>query len=337
MTRTGNGDGDGDADTDATVSDANVPGSNDLPWTAVPAEEAVPDDSSFALCLTHDVDRPYKTYQALYGAITDRDPSHLRSLIPGVNPYWSFQRIAALESELGVRSAFYFMDEQRLFRDRPPSEWLSKEGWQLYTGRYTLDDPAIVDAMRELDRGGWEIGLHGSYRSYDDRGRIRREKERLEVLLGHRVRGGRQHYLNLKIPETWRHHAAVGLEYDSTLGSSSEYGFEHGYRLRRPFDDEFVEFPLTLMEVALPNVAENPGRAETIVEELLDEAAANRAVMTVLWHPRYLGDDYPEHVDLYRSLIEGAQERDAWVGPPGELYAQLEHGNGDRVDPPEMR
>ena len=66
-------------------------------------EELIPDGHRFALCLTHDVDRPYKTYQSLYYAITDLDPSHLASLVPGRNPYWSFERIMRLEEELGVR------------------------------------------------------------------------------------------------------------------------------------------------------------------------------------------------------------------------------------------
>mgnify|MGYP006273041103 FL=1 len=292
--------------------------------TRVPREAAVPDGHSFALCLTHDVDRPYKTYQAPYYAVTERDPSHLRSLLPGVNPYWSFEAIAALEDDLGVRSAFYFMDEQRLFGDRPVAEWLDADGWQRYVGRYAIDDPAIVRAMRELDAGGWEVGLHGSFESFDDRDRLRTEKHRLESLLGHPVRGGRQHHLNLAVPETWEHHAALGLRYDSTLGSSDAYGFDHGYRPFRPFDDAFVEFPLTLMDVALPDVAADPARAEEACESLLREAAENGAVMTVLWHPRYLGDDHPEHVALYRDLIRQAQELGAWVGPPGELYDRIE-------------
>ncbi|MDZ5810230.1 polysaccharide deacetylase family protein [Halorubrum sp. AD140] len=294
-----------------------------LPGTRIPPEAAVPDGHSFALCLTHDVDRPYKTYQGPYYAIAERDPSHLRSLIPGVNPYWSFERIAALEADLGVRSAFYFMDEQQLFRDRPVSEWLDPDGWLRYVGRYAIDDPAIVRTMRELDAGGWEIGLHGSFESFDDPDRLRSEKRRLESLLGHRVRGGRQHHLNLAIPETWEHHSTLGLEYDSTLGSSSTYGFENGYHPFRPFDDAFVEFPLTLMDVALPEVAADPVRARAECESLLEEAAEHEAVMTVLWHPRYLGDDFPEHVELYRTLVRRALELGAWVGPPGALYDSL--------------
>ena len=292
--------------------------------------EWVPDGHEFALCLTHDVDRPYKTYQSVYYALRDGDPSHLVGLLPGVNPYWTFDDVLAIESDLGVTSAFYFLDEQDLFDDRHPREWFSGEAWRLYAGRYDVDDPDIVSVVRELDRRGWEVGLHGSYESYDDRPLLEREKRRLEDVLGHEVLGGRQHYLNIERPETWAHQRSAGLRYDATPGSSSEYGFHDGYDPYRPFDDEFVVFPLTLMECALPDPSENLEAAWRICESLLEEARAEDAVMSVLWHPRFFSDDYDGYDVLYRRLIERAQEMDAWVGPPGTLYRSLDHPSAAR-------
>ena len=130
-------------------------------------------DREFAVCLTHDVDRPYKTFQAPYDALRERDPSQLRPLVTGDQPYWQFEELLALESELGVRSSFYFLNEQQLFRDKHPREWLSPRNWMLFTGRYELTDPAIVDLIADLEAGGWEVGLHGSYESADDRARLR--------------------------------------------------------------------------------------------------------------------------------------------------------------------
>ena len=285
------------------------------------------DEYPFALCLTHDIDRPYKRVTAAYNAVLDRDVRQLKALLPGVEPYWAFEELMALEAELGVRSAFYVLNEQRLV-DRPVREWLTAEGWRLYTDRYSLSNPDIVDLIKELHRGGWEIGLHGSYESYRNPRRFRAEKQALEATLGERVTGVRQHYLNLDIPDTWRMHAELGLQYDTSLGSSTEFGFRHGYLPFRPFDDEFVEFPLTLMEVALPNVERRPNRAWGECEALLQEAALHGAVMTVLWHPRYFAnDEFPNYGALYRRLIVRALELGAWVGPPGELYERLRESN----------
>ena len=292
--------------------------------------EWIPGDHEFALCISHDVDRPYKTYQSLYYAFRDRDPSHLSALLPGANPYWTFDDILEIESDLGVTSAFYFLDEQDLFSDRGLREWFSGDCWQLYAGRYDIEDPSIVSIIEELDQRGWEIGLHGSYESYDDRDRLASEKHRLEEILGHEVVGTRQHYLNIEQPKTWTHHRAIGLKYDTTPGSPTEHGFHDGYDPYRPFDDEFVVFPLTLMECALPDPSTNLAEAWQACQLLLAEADANDAVMSALWHPRFFSDDYDGYDVLYRRLIERALDMDAWVGPPGELYQTFDHPSSEQ-------
>jgi len=291
-------------------------------------EDPVPEGYEFALLLTHDVDRPYKTYQAPYYAVRDRDPTHLVDALVGRNTFWTFDEIRSLEESLGVRSAFYFLDEQSLWT-LPVSAMARPSNWRLFAGRYSLTDPTIVDLIHTLSAGGWEVGLHGSYESYRNRDLLEREYRRLDAIHDGEILGGRQHYLNLEPPETWRHQQAVGLRYDATPGSSDEFGFDGEYGIRRPFDDEFVVFPLTVMEMALPDPQTEFARAWQALNRLLDEAAENDAVMSVLWHPRFLSEvDFPGHRALYERLIETAVERGAWVGPPARLYERLDHPDG---------
>jgi len=290
----------------------------------------MPGDAEFVLLLTHDVDRPYKSVQGLYHAVERRDPGQLRSLLPGTNPWWQFEEIADLEASLGVRSAFYFLREKHLL-EREPGDWLDPFYWIEHVGRYDVEASEMRDLLARLDDGGWEVGLHGSYDSYDDPDRLQREKALLESALGGPIAGGRQHHLN-RGPETWRHHREIGLGYDATPGSSTEYGFDHGYEPLRPFDDEFVVFPLTLMEAALPDPGEQFDRAWAACADLLAEADDNDAVMTVLWHPRLFTErDFPGYRRLYRRLVETAIEMGAWVGPPGDYYELLDHP-GERAE-----
>ncbi|QSW99422.1 polysaccharide deacetylase family protein [Haloterrigena alkaliphila] len=287
------------------------------------ADRSFGDDYEFALCLTHDVDRPYKTFQSLYYAAAERDPSHLRSLVTDERPYWQFEELMALEDDLGVRSAFYFLNEKRL-REKSPSEWLAPRNWMLYTGRYDVRDPEIVDVIRALDDGGWEVGLHGSYESYDDRQRLRYEKGVLEDVLGDRIRGGRQHYLNTNVPETWDHHRSIGLRYDASYRASPTYGFDGQYDVLRPFGDDFVVFPLTIMEIALRANTPSVDAAWRECRRLLEEACERNAVMTVLWHPRYFNtDEFEGYRTLYERTIREAKALGGWVGPPGECYERL--------------
>ncbi|MFC5279517.1 polysaccharide deacetylase family protein [Halorubrum rubrum] len=291
---------------------------------AAPTRTAAPDGYEFALCLTHDVDRPYKTYQALYAALSGNPLYHLSSLRPGVEPYWQFEEIMELESELGVRSAFYFLNEPSLFASQGPREWIRPANLLEHAGRYDPTDDAIASVIRGLDEGGWEVGLHGSFHSATDRDRLAEEKETLESILGHEVNGGRQHHLKLS-DGTWEHHRDIGLRYDASLGSSSSVGFTHGYDLVRPFDDEFVVFPLTAMEVALPDPGDDFESARSVCADLVDEAAENGAVMTALWHPRYFNErEFPGYRRLYRWMVEYALDSRGWVGSPGELLDPAE-------------
>jgi len=287
-------------------------------------------EHEFGLCLTHDVDRPYKTWaHALFYTALEQNPSHLTALRPAANPYWQFERIARLEDDLGVRSAFYFLSEPSL-SSKSPAQLRDWNEWVQLLFRYDLTRPELAEVMWELADGGWEVGLHGSYASYDDRERLAHEKGRIEQTLGEKISGGRQHYLNLDPPESWRHHRAIGLDYDASLGADT-YGFQHGYDVRRPFEDEFAVFPLTFMETDLPDPGESFEEAWAVCTDLLEEAAANDAVMTVLWHPRYFAsEEFPGHTRLYRRLIETAEEMGAWVGSPGAYYERYLSGDDER-------
>ena len=288
-------------------------------------EFAVPDGRSFALCLTHDVDRPYKrAVHAVYYALAERSPRHLRGILPPHNPYWQFETVTSIERARGVRSAFYFLDEPHVLR-RGPRALASPRAWIEQAGRYDVTAPAIADVVRRLDDGGWEVGLHGSIASAGDAGRLAAEKSVLEGVLGGDVVGCRQHRLRLDVPDTWYDQRGVGLRYDASLGSGTEAGFHHGYDPIRPFDDGFVVFPLTVMEQALPDPGREPEAAWDVCRELLVEAEANGAVMTVLWHPRCFSDrDFPGYRELYERLLDEALEMGAWVGPPGDLYEYQE-------------
>lgn len=282
------------------------------------------EDHSFALCLTHDVDRPYKTYQSIYYTIRERRLSHLSDMLWGRNPYWQFEEIMEIEADLGVRSAFYFLNEPHILA-KSPRAWSRPNNWVQHLGRYDVRDPKMAELIHRLDAGGWEVGLHGSTEAADDPDRLGHEKAVLEEIIGKPVTGGRQHYLQLDIPTTWHHYAQIGLQYDASLGSGQSNGFQHGYRPLRPFGDDFVVFPLTLMDQTLPDPASEFDTAVAVCFDLLEEAAANEAVMSILWHPRLFSErDFPGYRRVYRRLLEAAQDMNAWIGTPRECYRALD-------------
>lgn len=288
------------------------------------------EDATFALCLTHDVDRLYKTIQAPYLALRTGESRHLRELLTEARPYWCVRDIMELEESLDVRSSFYFLNEQRIV-DLPLRRWLNPFNWLQFTGHYRITDPEVVDIIHRLDRGGWEVGIHGSYESFYNEDRFAHELDELEDVLESEIVGGRQHFLNLNIPNTWQIHREHGLQYDTSLGSSTTYGFDHGYDVRRPFDDDFLVFPLTVMEITLLAGGKSVESAKRAIDKLVEEAATNGAVMTALWHVRLFNEqDFPGYRQLYRYLIERATEAGAWIGPVAEAHRRITDAPSDR-------
>jgi hypothetical protein len=293
---------------------------------------------SFALCLSHDVDRVFKTYQYVWNALQDRNPRELVGVLSPENPYWTFERIMDIEAGLGVRSSFNVLDEMPI-TERPKREWFTKTGWQLFGGRYDIENPAVASTLRVLATFGWEIGLHGSYTSSENPERFAREKAHIESVVGTEIVGNRQHYWNLSPPATWRHLRNVGIKYDTSLGSSNDLAFQHGYELRRPFDDEFVVFPWSLMDGAAMRAGET--RSDSLLQcvEVLETARDHRSVLVLDWHG---GDvfserDYAGWGEVYERLIERALEMGAWVGPPGTLRGADPSGGHRRIGTEDAR
>jgi peptidoglycan/xylan/chitin deacetylase (PgdA/CDA1 family) len=262
--------------------------------------------------LTHDVDRVRKyVYHYIWHGLRGSGPAMRRQAamlvdrLRGQRHYWNFERIMALEAGYGVRSTFLFLNERA--RGFSPKFW----------GRYDITAPALRSVIQELDGSGWEIGLHGSYYSFDDPTLLDREKRTLEDIVGRAVRSTRQHFLNLAPPRTWLLQRAIGLEVDSTIGYA-----------RRPWDDwtrilpyyepasGMLELPITLMDTIGLERPETRGGCYAALD-----AVRSRGGLVVLdWHQRtFTPDDWPRAVAFYRETIERALADGAWIATMGQV------------------
>ncbi len=222
-----------------------------------------------------------------------------------------------LEESLGVRSTFFFLNESSRWR------LFNLESMMLFIGRYRIHDERIQDAIRVLDEKGWEIGMHGSYYSYQEKSLLEKEKQALEAILGKTVYGSRQHYLNLNIPETWQYQSQLGLAYDSTLGYTRRVGFK--WNMTQPFYPRnpatgkaipILQIPLGIMDVPLMKLPD-PWEAAL---HLIDEANDKQAVLTLNWHQRVFNPwEFQAWQDIYIRIIQESLRREAWVVPLGRI------------------
>lgn len=288
-----------------------------------------PNKKKFAVCLTHDVDRVKKTHQYFTRFIRFFKKMEIRKAFDEIfyffkfyfnrdlekDPYWNFEIIVDIEKKFGVKSTFFFLNETGRMNIFKP------ETWKLYLGRYNINNPEVVKIMKNLNSEGWEIGLHGSYNSYKNRDILVKEKKRLEEIIGNKVIGIRQHYLNLEIPKTWKIQHEIGFLYDASFGSNMEIGFrEEKYLPFCPLDNQFLVIPLTIMDSTLFKNSNNINEAWEKCEDLINIAEKRGALMTVLWHSQVFNEkEYLGWSLIYEKIIKVCKEKDAWITTANDI------------------
>jgi len=274
------------------------------------------------VCLTHDIDRIDKSYQYItkpLRALKNGNFSLFCKLIKAAltirHPYWGFDVLMLIEEEYGVKSTCFFLNESIKPQLKKPGSW------KLAFGRYDIHDKRIVGIIRKLDASGWEIGAHGSFRSNADEELLRQEKKTLEEIVGHKVIGIRQHYLNFA-RNTFDIHSKCGFKYDSTWGLTKGIGFKEG-RVKPFFPlegSDYCEIPMTIMDSPF---ADTPDRWEQF-EHIADEIDRNDAYLVINYHNNYFSDsDCLGYDKDYIRMIEVLKKRNAQFMTMGEAYQQI--------------
>lgn len=271
-----------------------------------------PKRAPFAVCPTHDVDRIRKyAYHYLYYGVSmgRRGPSRqwrtFRDRMSGREPYWNFRHIMDLEERLGVRSTFLFLNE-------------SARGFgPVYWGRYRIGQPEVRKIIRELAAGGWEIGLHGSLRSYVSAELLVREKRDLEDIAGVKVRSTRQHCLNFLPGKTFEIQQRAGLEVDSTIGFSTRlWDPAEGVLPYYPDGYRILELPISVMDT----VELEQAQTRKQIWDLFDAICSAGGLVVLDWHQcKFNPSEHPHHINLYESLLREALSRNAWIATMGDI------------------
>ncbi|MGG6309522.1 polysaccharide deacetylase family protein [Paenibacillus macerans] len=203
-----------------------------------------------------------------------------------LDPYNTFGWLMDLSERAGIRSAFYFITEER----RPKSG---------LDGNYAIDDPAIQELLRQIHARGHEIGLHPGYHTFLNPSRIRTQFEKLrQVAAANGIRqeawGGRQHYLRWHAPDTWQFWEDAGLAYDSTLSFADRAGFRCGvcyefpvFNLKTRRELSLRERPLIVMDQTILHPAYmglTHEQAYETIRRLYAECRKYNGDFTLLWH-----------------------------------------------------
>jgi len=136
------------------------------------------------------------------------------------------------------------------------------------------------------------VGLHPSYTSNTKKYLVRDEKNILEEIIQKPVTASRQHYLKLKMPETYNTLISNGIKYDYTLGYSPMYGFRTGtcnsflfFDLIKNEATQLRLYPFACMEVTLNNYLKlSIEEAKKIISELIETTCRYKGIFIPIWH-----------------------------------------------------
>jgi peptidoglycan/xylan/chitin deacetylase (PgdA/CDA1 family) len=306
-----------------------------------------PDGSEFAVCLTHDVDHvtEHSIRQSLrrirnnvlcwnqldlesyVGKLMETGLKlgydTLQSVSIGNDPLHVYEKWLEVEESVGAHSTFFFMSDERGSRHHTDTHYDFSDKVVFDGERMT-----VAQMMREIDGRGWEIGLHPTWPSYNDPEELRRQKRRIESVLGHEIQSVRQHYLHYDIEQTPNAHTEAGFSYDSTLGFNDNVGFRFGtsypfelYDLESEHSLPVVEVPLIVQDNALLSQSKglrpDEKTAFDYVKRLTREIKSVGGVLTLLWHPSAISR--PTWWNLYRRILEYLDEQGAWFGSIAEV------------------
>ncbi len=262
------------------------------------------EDAPYAVCLTHDVDRLVKQWYHYIVYCKKGIKVQIHSLhekVKGDEPYNNIKRIAELEISYGARSTFLFLNESH------------KELSVNFLGRYSIESDHVVEKIQWLDEHGFEIGLHGSYYSFNNATLLKHEKFVLENIVGHPIVSTRQHFLNYD-NNTLKLHKSLGLKYDSTVGNKKTTG--ENFPAFPYYQDGMIEMPITVMDtVKITDQSES----DMVVKACMNVALRGGLVM-LNFHQRQLRDtEYPFVLKTYERLLKMARRDSAWIATMKEI------------------
>jgi hypothetical protein len=187
---------------------------------------------------------------------------------------------------------------------------------------YRIEAKPVRDILSRLREGGAEVGLHGSFATARDGSVLKVQREHLQDAVNRPVRGLRQHFLRMRLPETLRDMEAAGFDWDSTFGFPDRSGFRLGAGDVLPLWDAPRRSALRVDEVPFAwmdrtgskySGIENPAEWLRTAYASATSVRESEGAWVGIWHP-YLTDalGYPGAPSAFEELVRRLASERPW-------------------------
>jgi len=146
----------------------------------------------------------------------------------------------------------------------------------------------------------FDVGIHPSFAAGEsnETEKTKSEKLRLEAILNKEIKISRQHYLQLKFPQTYENLLQSEIEIDYTMGYAEQTGFRAGictpyffYDLKREAATDLLIVPFQIMDGILRNYLQfSPKQAIAEIEKIMVESKKVGGTFVAIWHNETVND-----------------------------------------------
>lgn len=179
------------------------------------------------------------------------------------------------------------------------------------------DNKNFQELIKSLADYG-EAGIHPSYGSNKNQGRLSKEIILLSKILKREVTKSRQHFLKLRLPNTYRQLIDADITDDYTMGYAGQVGFRAGtcstfyfYDLDLEQETNLKIHPFACMDATFRYYMKTDvEKVMDVVKSLVDEVRAVNGTFISLWHNESLSESYiwKGYKKIYADLVKYAHK-----------------------------
>jgi len=168
-------------------------------------------------------------------------------------------------------------------------------------GRHDTNVPIRKIAYQNLIKAisaNHRTGVHPSFSSNKSFDTLEKELKRFSRVTGERVFRSRQHYLQLKMPDTYRSLLKAGIREEYSMGYASALGFRAStsfpfkfYDLPEEQETNLLIYSFQIMDATLHNYLRlRPAQTMNHISKIIDEVKAVNGWFIPLWHNESLSE-----------------------------------------------
>lgn len=136
------------------------------------------------------------------------------------------------------------------------------------------------------------IGWHPSVQAGSDRVILEKEKTALEEVVGYNIEKSRQHFLSLKLPETYRSLLSLGIKEEHSMGFNNRTGFRAStahpffwYDIQEEKKTNLKVFPFVFMDVQLRDyLGLDQNQSIELINRYIEQLKQTGGVLSFIWH-----------------------------------------------------